>query len=334
MQLSSHNKISVIIPTYNRVDLIEETLDSVLGQTYTNWECIIVDDGSLDNISKVLIPYLEDSRFKFYNRPSEKKKGANSCRNYGFEMSSGEFIKWFDSDDIMLPDFLQKQFTYLDQNRSLDFCICLSETFIEGTDTAYVNKANRNPSHDPISAYLFKNHFFLTAAPLWRKEFLKKNNLLFDEELSNSDESDFHFRAIILRPKYYYSDDILYKVRRGNSSITQNKENFLPTLYSKVRFFKKVELEIKKMEIKDKNLIYNYLLSRQLNLFYEIQKINNRGIVACYRDFSQLFFLLKESDISVFGKIKILVGFFLVSFFGKGYQLIYFKVNYRELIEN
>ncbi|UWY28607.1 glycosyltransferase family 2 protein [Flavobacterium sp. TR2] len=334
MQLNSHNKISIIIPTYNRVDVLVETLNSVLGQTYKNWECIIVDDGSEDNISEVLIPYLKDSRFKFYNRPPEKKKGANSCRNYGFEMSSGEFIKWFDSDDIMLPDFLQKQCNYLEQNKNLDFCVCLSETFIEGTDKTYINKANRNASDNPISSYLFKNHFFLTAAPLWRKEFLRCNNLLFDEELSNSDESDFHFRVIILRPKYYYSDDILYKVRRGNMSITQDKKNLLPTLYSKVRFFKKVELEIKKIKIKDENLIYDYLLSRQLNLFYEIQKINKRSIIECCHDFSQLFFLLKKSRISIFHKIKILVGFLLVSFFGKGYQLIYFKVNCRELIEN
>lgn len=334
MQSKNLNKISIIIPTYNRANLIEETLDSILAQTYTNWECIIVDDSSNDNIAEILIPYLKDARFQFHIRPLEKKKGANSCRNYGLELSSGEFVKWFDSDDIMLPDFIQKQITYLQTDKTLDFCACLSETFIEGTTTTYVNKANRVPSHDIISAYLYKNHYFLTAAPLWRKDFLEQNNLFFDEMLSNSDESDFHFRVLILRPKYSYSNDVLYKVRRGNSSVTQDKGNILNSLYSRVRFFEKVEHEIDKIDLRDKKNIYNYLLSRQLNLFYEIRQLHKKRTVEYFNDFKSLFSLLDKSDKSIIAKTKILFGLLSVTFFKKGYQLMYFKVNYREQIEN
>jgi glycosyltransferase involved in cell wall biosynthesis len=334
MQSSNHNKISIVIPTYNRVDLIVETLNSVLGQTYTNWECIIVDDGSTDNISEVLISYLKDPRFKFYNRPLEKKKGANSCRNYGFEMSTGDFIKWFDSDDIMLPDFLKKQFNYLDKDRNLDFCVCLSETFIEGTDKTYINKANRTPSGEIISSYLYKNHYFLTAAPLWRKEFVKNNNLFFDEELTNSDESDFHFRVLILKPRYYYSDDVLYRVRRGNTSITQDKINILPTLFSRAKFFKKVEDEIDKIELKEKEEIYTYLLSRQLNLFYEIKQLTNRGIVVYLNNFRHFFVLSNKIRMSFINKIRMFLGLLMVVFFKRGYNLMYFKVDVRESIEN
>lgn len=334
MQSNNPSIISIIIPTYNRANLIEETLDSVLAQTYTNWECIIIDDNSTDNTSDVLNPYLKDKRFHFHIRPPERKKGANSCRNFGFELSSGEFVKWFDSDDIMLPDFLRNQITHLETDKKLDFCVCLSETFIEGTSETFVNKANRTPSYDIISAYLFKNHYFLTAAPLWRKEFLKHNNLSFDEELSNSDESDFHFRALILKPKYYYAEDILYKVRRGNTSVTQDEKNILNSLYSKVRFFKKVELEIDKIDLIDKKKIYNYLLSRQLNLFYEIRQLTKRELISYFLDFRSLYNLLIKSHKSFLSKIKILFGLLMVSFFSKGYKLMYFKVDYREQIEN
>jgi glycosyltransferase involved in cell wall biosynthesis len=93
--------VSIIIPTYNRAHLIGETLDSVLAQTYTNWECIIVDDGSTDNTDEVVEEYVKkDSRFKYYHRPDEHLPGGNGARNYGFKMSKGEYVNWLDSDDL------------------------------------------------------------------------------------------------------------------------------------------------------------------------------------------------------------------------------------------
>ena len=114
--------LSIIIPTYNRAHLIGETLDSVLGQTYKNWECIIVDDGSTDKTPEVIANYIQkDSRFQFYNRPSDRPKGANACRNFGYEISTGKYVKWFDSDDIMHPEFLEKQINVLKTN-----CVTIS----------------------------------------------------------------------------------------------------------------------------------------------------------------------------------------------------------------
>ncbi|WP_372938266.1 glycosyltransferase family 2 protein, partial [Seonamhaeicola sp.] len=85
--------VSIIIPTYNRAHLIGETLDSVLAQTYTHWECIVVDDGSSDHTSQVVATYCKnDARFQYHQRPLDRPKGANACRNYGFELSKGEYI--------------------------------------------------------------------------------------------------------------------------------------------------------------------------------------------------------------------------------------------------
>ena len=78
--------VSIIIPTYNRAHFIGETLESVLAQTYHNWECIVIDDGSTDYTDELMEFYCEkDSRIQYYHRPSHKPKGANACRNYGFE---------------------------------------------------------------------------------------------------------------------------------------------------------------------------------------------------------------------------------------------------------
>lgn len=97
--------VSIIIPTYNRAHLIGETLDSVLAQTYQNWECIVVDDGSTDETEALLESYIEkDSRFQFHKRPDTHLAGGNGARNYGFNLCKGEFVQWFDSDDLMLPN--------------------------------------------------------------------------------------------------------------------------------------------------------------------------------------------------------------------------------------
>src|SRR6187431_937929 len=98
----SFQVISIIIPTYNRANLIGETLDSILAQTYQNWECIIVDDGSDDNTEEVVNSYVKkDSRFQYHQRPHDRPRGGNAARNYGFELSKGEFVNWFDDDDVM-----------------------------------------------------------------------------------------------------------------------------------------------------------------------------------------------------------------------------------------
>ena len=100
----------VIIPIYNRAHLIEETIQSITAQTYTNWECIIVDDGSTDKTEQTIAEYsVKNKNIQFYKRPDHLVKGANSCRNYGFTLAKGEFINWFDSDDVMQPTFLEER---------------------------------------------------------------------------------------------------------------------------------------------------------------------------------------------------------------------------------
>ena len=94
---------SVVVPTYNRAYLISKTIDSILAQTYTNYEVFIVDDGSTDNTEEVVRPYLSDK--VFYFRKENAERGA--ARNFGTLKAKGDYINWFDSDDVMLPHHLQ-----------------------------------------------------------------------------------------------------------------------------------------------------------------------------------------------------------------------------------
>jgi glycosyltransferase involved in cell wall biosynthesis len=100
--------VSIIIPTYNRSSVIRETLDSVFAQTYNNWECIIVDDGSTDNTSNVVLTYVaKDKRFHYYKRPDTHNEGGNGARNYGLEISKGVYVQFLDSDDLLAKNKLE-----------------------------------------------------------------------------------------------------------------------------------------------------------------------------------------------------------------------------------
>ncbi|MGB6269849.1 MAG: glycosyltransferase, partial [Olleya sp.] len=202
--------ISIIIPTFNRANLLPETLVSVLAQTYKHWECIIVDDGSNDDTQKVISTYLlKDSRFKFFNRPIEKPKGANACRNYGFKRSKGEFINFLDSDDLLNEDFLRLKIEALINKKSLDFCACINSTFKDDpTNIISIDRPATLQSKNYIEDYLLNGLYFFTSSPLWRRDFLKDKEL-FDETLHRSQERDFHFRMLTLNAKYTYLDKVL-----------------------------------------------------------------------------------------------------------------------------
>lgn len=116
-------KVSIIIATYNRVNYIIDTLRSIQNQTFNDWECIIVDDGSTDDTEKCVREFIKDDpRFKYEIRPAHIQKGANSCRNYGYKKTSGDLIKFFDSDDLMLSNHLEVLVSEVEKNH-LDFAV-------------------------------------------------------------------------------------------------------------------------------------------------------------------------------------------------------------------
>lgn len=218
--------VSLIIPTFNRGDFIGATLDSIIAQTYTRWECIVVDDGSSDYTKELMEFYLDkDERISFYQRPPELKKGPNSCRNFGFSMSKGKFINWFDSDDILLPEALEKRVGGL--GVSYDLTVC---------DLQFIDEYNRHidwthrflPSENIVQDYFLGNITFYTFTPMWSRQFLEKQEELFDENLSNLDDWDFNLRMIHQKPKIKYLSEklILYRLHPNSLSREIHKLNF------------------------------------------------------------------------------------------------------------
>lgn len=217
-------EVSIIIPTYNRAHLICETLDSILNQTYKEWECIIVDDGSTDNTNEILSNYLNDSRFKFHLRPSSKPKGANSCRNFGFQFSKGDFIHFMDSDDLYLPIALEtfkKSFS-----ESIDVVVAKLE--LTDFDSGLKIRENQIESQNLIEDYFIGKVAFYVSGPVWKRSFLQKQKQLFDENISNLDDWDFNLRMLYQNPEMEVLNIPLLKYRISENSLSReiNKLNF------------------------------------------------------------------------------------------------------------
>src|SRR5205085_11286677 len=102
-------KVSVLTPLYNSAAFIRGTLDSLLAQTYTNWESLLVDDGSTDDTAEVVRPYLEDSRFRYVR---QENQGIAGARNTGIRAATGEWVCLLDHDDRWLPEKLERQVRY------------------------------------------------------------------------------------------------------------------------------------------------------------------------------------------------------------------------------
>jgi glycosyltransferase involved in cell wall biosynthesis len=210
--------VSIIIPTFDRAHLIGETLDSVKSQTYTNWECIIVDDGSVDRTVEIVNEYvLNDSRFQYHTRPDTHLPGGNGARNYGFELSIGEYVQWFDSDDFMLARKLEFKVKAILEYDS-DFVVCENAELYSINPYKTKSRWLLQKEGDTLLNHLKGNISFTTAGPLFKKSFLN-NKALFDEAVLISQEWEFFTRLLTTKPKIFYLNKVLYHFRNISDGI-------------------------------------------------------------------------------------------------------------------
>jgi glycosyltransferase involved in cell wall biosynthesis len=219
--------ISIIIPVYNREHLLSETLDSIIAQTFINWECILVDDISTDKSYSVMQRYKEkDKRFKTFIRPNTIKKGANPCRNFGFLKASGAYIKWFDSDDIMLPEHLSVAYNTLVEN-NLDFVFTDTVNFSHETGELMGNpyKFNRDNVEITSKNLALEHVGWITGDFLGKREILE--NVRFNENITtDGDEYNLFVRLLNQTIKGVFINQILIRRRIHKESLTNiNSEN-------------------------------------------------------------------------------------------------------------
>jgi glycosyltransferase involved in cell wall biosynthesis len=218
--MSNFPLISIIIPNYIREKYISETLDSILDQTYQDWECIIVDDGSTDNSITIIDKYnKQDKRIKLIKR-NRYPKGANVCRNIGFENAKGDYIVWFDSDDIMLKDYLAEQISAISR-KDFDASICAMRLYYPETGEIkkWLSDGWKYDNYNTfIQNYIMFNYGIGICSILWRKDTLKTGRL-FDENLQRSQEYEFYnYLFLSKKLKLAKTDKVLihYRQHSGN----------------------------------------------------------------------------------------------------------------------
>lgn len=128
-------EISVIVPCYNQAEFLDECITSVIEQTYKNWECIIVDDGSPDNTGEVAANLIrKDTRIKYYRKINE---GVSEARNYGINVSAGKYILPLDADDKIGKHYMELALPYFRENENIKIVYCLGTQFGEKQGVCY-----------------------------------------------------------------------------------------------------------------------------------------------------------------------------------------------------
>lgn len=223
-------KIHILLATFNRAHLIGETLDSIISQTYTNWQCIIVDDFSSDNTKSVIGDYIrKDQRFDYYPKTEKHSKGLSASRNYGLDLAEergAEFIQFFDDDDIMHPKKLELQIEPLLLDSDLHLTICCYRKFDRPQMIEYdllrADDKSCNITTDNLLKSFFLNQINLNSpGPLWRAEIL--SNYRFNEELFYAEEKEFYLRIFLNETLNYAPvQKILFWYRKHDKAITSN----------------------------------------------------------------------------------------------------------------
>lgn len=216
--IRTHPRISVIIPAFNRERLILETLKSIADQTFSDFECLVVDDGSSDRTKELVKDFaLKDERFSLLCRPNTYAKGAPTCRNIGLSVAKGEFIQFFDSDDLMLPNMLEDKLKFILSSDNLDFVVSkVADMYAEG-DISYPEYSieSKNAFHEMVESKLR----FLTPGPLFNKKFLDGFDKGFDERLPRHQEWEFYCRLLSVNPNFRVMDKFHCLRRHHSQSI-------------------------------------------------------------------------------------------------------------------
>lgn len=209
-------KLSIIVPVYNVEEFLEECLDSLINQDYSNYEIIAINDGSKDNSLKILKKY-EKKYPKLIKVYDKENGGLSSARNYGIKKAKGEYLFFVDSDDYILPNALKTLDKYLDKDYDI-----IEYQFISGTKECnkFDQMYNKNIS-DPRKC-------LLTGRPCAQNKICKKtlytdNNLTFLEGVYYEDLATMP-KLALHTDKIKFIDDPLYFYRLRQNSIMNNKE--------------------------------------------------------------------------------------------------------------
>ena len=243
---SNDHLVSVIVPVYNGAGFITDTLLSVKDQTHDHLECIIVDDGSVDDTAIIVRQWIKtDNRFSYIYQDN---KGLSAARNTGLAHAKGSFIQFLDADDILLPSKIEKQLEDIKNNTpdSRDMIVSYTD-YSTGRSSdifepAGYYRAAQFRSTDYLAEFIDRWESDLTIPPhcfLFTANLFFERNIRFDTGLPNHEDFDCWLNILRLQPRIKYLDQKLciYRVTEGSMSKNMRLmgEGFLQVLEKQIR---------------------------------------------------------------------------------------------------
>ena len=251
-------KVSIILCFYNEEKYLEKAIDSVLAQTYSNFELIIVNDGSTDGSNQIVKNYHDD---RIVYKSYEGNKRLAYARNRGLELATGDYVGFFDGDDIMMPDKIEKQVNYLEEHSEI---IVVSGGYIYMDAEGNLDNKIIEPKYlsgSQIRAYMLFGNCIAVGAALFRKEIINKHGIILDEKNKASEDYQLWIDMLPygnfanLEECFYY-----YRINHGSKASVMVKKNR-----------QDYDMEVKKilehawsmrgfsLERKELSFIYNFL---------------------------------------------------------------------------
>lgn len=256
--------ISVVIPVYNCEKYISRCIDSVLMQKFKNFELILVDDGSLDNTSRICDEYIQkDKRIQVIHK---KNGGVSSARNAGIRIARGEYITFIDSDDYIDEKMFEVAYREINRTQSDLFVsgICMEkweEQQISQKSVYKIDKTKIYTVKELLEVWGNEYPAICMCGPwckLYTTEILKKNQIFFDESLSYGEDTYFNLSVLNFVNKVHFSEQVFYHYCRENQE----------SLFSK---FHKDTYEIhSKVYNEQRILMRKMLCSKQAMLHFEV----------------------------------------------------------------
>ncbi len=224
--------VSIILPVLNAEKYLSNAIESVLWQTYQNWELIAIDDGSQDSSHRILKKYASlDKRIKMFK--NKKNNGIGFCMNLGLLKAKGEYIARQDADDISLPVRLEKQVNFFLEN---PFIGILGSFMVELNDNKLSSKRIMPTTHTEIKNTMFIRQAIQNPTMMIKVSNIPKNKFWYDGSLSPVDELDFFFRILHnVRFANIAEYLVLYRKHQHNSSLMNIKKTFGLTFYTRLK---------------------------------------------------------------------------------------------------
>lgn len=243
------------MPVYNNGAYVAEAIESMLGQTFDDFELIVLDDCSTDHSQSVIESYT-DNRI-IYHR-NEKNIGLANNLNVGLNLARGEFIARMDGDDISLPERLQIQIDFLENHPDIDLCSCGVEKFGKETD---VWMRETDPEQVKITMMFYSP--VLHASSVWRREIFEKHNLRYRQDAFPAEDYDLWARAVF-HCKLVNIPQVLYKYRIHGIQVTKTDD--------------RVEARDRQIRLEYLRRVLPSLEEKEAIEFIELPKSKNRDI--------------------------------------------------------